>query len=201
VEHRVPALGYALVEEPRPGRFDVETAEALGIPVGPERGALQRGESVTLQDGRAIAPEIVLGPARPGRKVVLTGDTAPARSVLEIAHGADVLVHEATFCAEEADRARETGHSTAAEAAEIARIADVGMLALTHLSSRYHGPDVAREARAIFPETIVPRDLDIVDVRYKERGGPCFVKGGARERRSTPPQDREVVSTVEEASR
>jgi ribonuclease Z len=198
VEHRVAAVGYAIVEEARPGRFDVQTAEALGIPVGPERGALQRGEPVTLSDGRTISPQAVLGPARPGRKVVLTGDTAPSRSVLELANGADVLVHEATFCTEERQRARETGHSTAAEAAELARVADVGMLALTHLSSRYYGPDVAREARAIFPETVVPRDFDIIDVRYRERGGPCLVKGGALEPRTTKAPEREVVSHVEE---
>src|SRR5581483_7165882 len=107
-------------------------------------------------------------------KIVLTGDTVPTRSVLEIAHGADLLVHEATFCADEADRAHETGHSTAAEAAD---------LALIHHSSRYFCPYVAREARSIFPETVVPRDLDIIDVRHRERGGPVLVKGGAVQRR------------------
>src|SRR5262249_34701640 len=93
--HRVTAVGYVLAEEERPGRFDTDAAAALGIPVGPERGALQRGEAVTLADGRKILPSDVLGPARPGRKLVLTGDTEPARAVLEAANGADVLVHEA----------------------------------------------------------------------------------------------------------
>ncbi len=97
VAHGVSSIGYALIEHPRPGRFDVEEADALGVPSGPERGALQRGDSVTLPDGRTITPDAVLGPARPGRKLVLSGDTMPAASVLEIAHAADLLVHEATF--------------------------------------------------------------------------------------------------------
>jgi ribonuclease Z len=179
VEHGVSAVGYALVELPRPGRFDAAAAEALGIPHGPERGALQGGARVTLSDGRVITPESVLGPPRPGRKLVLAGDTAPARSVLAAAQGAEVLVHEATFCEEERERARETAHSTAADAAEIARAADVGLLALTHLSSRYFGRDVAREARAVFPETVVPKDFDVIEIPFRERGVPHHVKGGA----------------------
>jgi ribonuclease Z len=184
VQHGVSALGYALVEDPRPGRFDVETADALGVPSGPERGTLQAGGSVALADGRTVTADQVLGPARPGRKVVLAGDTAPARSVLEAALDADLLVHEATFCEEEEERARETEHSTAGGAAALARDANVRMLALTHLSSRYFGPEVAREARAIFPDTVVPRDFDIIDVRFQERGGPLLVKGGALHRRA-----------------
>ena len=184
VAHGVSALGYALVEEERPGRFDVAAADALGVPAGPERGVLQAGEAVTLADGRTVTPGEVLGPARPGRKVVLAGDTSPARSVLEAALGADVLVHEATFCEEESERARETEHSTAADAARLARDAGVRLLALTHLSSRYFGPEVAREARAIFPEAVVPKDFDIIDVRFQERGGPRLVKGGALHRRT-----------------
>ena len=188
VDHRVSGLGYALVEHERPGRFDVETAERLGIPVGPERGALQRGGAVTLEDGRTVAPEEVLGAPRPGRKVVLAGDTAPAASVLETARRADVLVHEATFCEEERDRAMETSHSTAAGAAELARAAEVGLLVLTHLSNRYFGPEVKREATAIFPATIVPRDFDLVEVPFPERGSPQLVKGGALEPRRQPLQ-------------
>src|SRR5918997_2915188 len=172
VNHGVSAIGYALVERPRPGRCDVEGADALGVPEGPERGALQAGESVTLPDGRTITPDAVLGPPRPGRKLVLAGDTAPAASVLEAAHRADVLVHEATFCEEERDRARETAHTTASEAAQIARRSEVGLLVLTHLSNRYFGPDVAREARAIFPDTVVPRDFDVVEIPFPERGPP-----------------------------
>ena len=126
VAHGVSAVGYALVEDARPGRFDVQAADALGVPPGPERGALQRGEAVTLPDGRTITPDKVLGPARAGRKIVIAGDGGPAESVIEASRGAEVLVHEATFCEDERDRARETGHSTALEAAGVARAADVG---------------------------------------------------------------------------
>jgi ribonuclease Z len=185
VAHGVSAHGYALVEDDRPGRFDVEAADALGVPVGPERGTLQAGDPVTLSDGRVVTPDHVLGPPRPGRKVVLAGDTAPARSVLEAALHADVLVHEATFCEDERDRARETEHSTAAAAAAVARDADVRLLALTHLSSRYFGREIAREAQAVFPATVVPKDFDTIDVRFRERGGPVLVKGGALDR---PPE-------------
>lgn len=180
VDHGVSALGYALVEHERPGRFDVETADALGVPPGPERGLLQRGESVTLPDGRVVSPEEVLGEPRPGRKVVLTGDTAPSPSVVQAAYRADLLVHEATFSTEERERARETLHATAAEAAEVARLADVRLLALTHVSTRYFGSELGREAREIFPETVVPRDFDVIEVPFPERGGPRLVKGGAR---------------------
>jgi ribonuclease Z len=185
VAHAVSALGYALVEPARPGRFDVEAADALGVPPGPERGLLQRGDPVTLPDGRTITPDAVLGEPRPGRTVVLAGDTAPAGTVLEAAQGADVLVHEATFCEDERDRAHETAHSTAAEAAAIARQAGVVLLVLTHVSSRYSGSEVAREAREIFPETVVPRDFDVVEVPFPERGPPRLVKGGALAPRET----------------
>ena len=180
VDLGVRAVGYALVEHERPGRFDVEAADAFGVPPGRERGVLQGGEPVTLADGRVIAPDSVLGPGRPGRKVVLSGDTAPSPGVVQAAHGADVLVHEATFSAEEKERARETLHSTAAEAAEVARLAGVRLLALTHLSTRYFGPELAREAREIFPDTVVPRDFDAIEVPFAERGQPQLVKGGAR---------------------
>ena len=189
VDHGVEAIGYTLAESPRPGRFDVETADALGVAAGPDRGALQRGEPVTVADAGTVTPEMVLGPARPGRKVVLAADSAPSRSVLEAGRGADLLVHEATFCEEERERAQETRHSTAAQAAEIARVAGVTMLALTHISTRYFGPEVAREARAIFPQTEVPRDLDVIQVPYAERGAPRLVKGGVlpeRERERAP---------------
>ena len=187
VAHGVSAIGYAIAELPRPGRFDVEAADALGVPAGPERGALQHGDPVTLADGRTITPDAVLGPPRPGRRIVITGDTAPAREIAELAHGAEVLVHEATFCEEERDRAAETLHSTAAGAAEIARAAEVGLLALTHLSNRYFGPEVAREAREIFPDAVVPRDFDVVEVPFPERGPPRLVKGGALARREAEP--------------
>ncbi|HKG10305.1 MAG TPA: ribonuclease Z [Gaiellaceae bacterium] len=197
VAHGVSALGYALVEPPRPGRFDVEAADALGVPPGPERGLLQRGESVTLPDGQVVTPDQVLGPARPGRKVVIAGDGAPSGSVLEAARHADLLVHEATFCEDERERAEETRHSTARGAAELAAAAEVRLLALTHLSNRYSGGDVLREARESFSETVVPRDFDTIDVRFEERGGPVLVKGGAAHDHG---REREVVTTLQEAS-
>jgi ribonuclease Z len=191
VAHGVAALGWSLIEATRPGRFDVEHADALGVPSGPERGALQRGEQVALSDGRIVAPADVLGPPRPGRKLVITGDTAPTDGIVEAAWGADVLVTEATFADEERGRAEETNHQTATQAAEVAQRANVGLLALTHLSNRYFGPEIAEEARAIFADTVVPRDFDVVDVPYAERGTPELVKGGASRRR-----DQEVVSSA-----
>jgi ribonuclease Z len=180
VNHGVSATGYRLVEHERPGRFDVEVANSLGVPDGPQRGALQRGEPVTLADGTLVTPDQVLGPARAGRTLVLTGDTAPASSVVEAARGADVLVHEATFLADERERARETLHSTAGEAALVAREADVRLLALTHLSTRYFGHEVVQEARELFPDAVVPRDFDVVDIPFPERGQPELVRSGAR---------------------
>jgi ribonuclease Z len=193
VAHRVESLGFALVEHPRPGRFDVAAADALGVPSGPERGLLQAGESVQVADGRVVTPDEVLGPPRAGRRVVLSGDTAAAPSVLEAARQAEVLVHEATFLDEERHRALETAHATALEAAELARDADVALLALTHLSNRYFGPEVVREARTIFPDTVVPRDFDVIDVPFAERGAPRLVKGGAAQRREERTQEAEVV--------
>jgi ribonuclease Z len=187
VSHGVSALGWSLIEASRPGRFDVVGADALGVPNGPDRGALQRGEPVTLQDGRTITSEQVLGPARAGRKIVITGDTAPSEDIVEAAWAADVLVTEATFSEEERERAQETQHQTAAQAAEIARRAEVGLLALTHLSNRYFGPEIAREAREIFPDTVVPRDFDVVEVPFEERGAPQLLKGGALHRREPEP--------------
>jgi ribonuclease Z len=194
VDHGVSAIGYSLIESERPGRFDVETADRLGVPNGPARGLLQRGEPVTLGDGTAVTPEEVLGPPRPGRKVVLTGDTAPAASVVEAASDADLLVHEATFLADERDRARETLHSTAGEAALAAREAGVRLLALTHLSTRYFGHQVVDEARELFPDTVVPRDFDLVEVPFPERGAPELIRSGGR---SGPRESATVVGSEE----
>src|SRR5215210_5883344 len=138
--HGVSSVGYALLEDDRPGRFDVEAADALGVPPGPERGLLHRGESVTLADGRVVTADAVVGVARSGRKIVVSGDTGPAQTVVEAARAADLLIHEATFAEEEQERARDTLHSTAADAAQVARDADVALLALTHVSPRYFGP-------------------------------------------------------------
>jgi len=191
VAHGVSALGWSLIEATRPGRFDVGGADALGVPNGPERGVLQGGEPVKLADGRTVTPDQVLGPPRPGRKLVITGDTAPTDGIVEAAWEADVLVTEATFSDEERDRAQETKHQTATQAAETARRANVGLLALTHLSNRYFGPEIAQEAREIFPETVVPRDFDVIEIPYAERGTPQLIKGGASHRR-----DQEVVSSA-----
>jgi len=199
VQHGSTALGYAFVEAERPGRFDVETADALGVPHGRERGALQRGERVTLADGTIVEPTQVLGESRAGRKLVLTGDTAPCDAVREAAHGADLLVHEATFLEDERERARETDHSTAADAAAIARDAGVSLLALTHVSSRYSGGEVADAAQDVFPATVVPRDFDVVELPFAERGVPTLVKSGARTRRWPVPPAPEPDDAAAEA--
>ena len=171
VDHRTRAYGYAIVEEDRPGRFDEDRARELGVEPGPDFGRLQRGETVG-----EVKPEDVLGEARRGRKIVITGDTAPAESTRAVAHGADLLVHEATFVTEEAARAKETGHSTAREAAELAAAAEVRLLALHHVSPRYAARELREEARAVFAQTIVPRDFDTVEIPFPERGEPRHVK-------------------------
>ena len=190
VAHGTTAVGYALVEEPRPGRFDLEAADALGVPPR-ERGVLQRGESITLDDGRVLTPDQVLGPARPGRTIVYPGDTAPTEVVQALSAGADVLVHEATFTEDERDRAADTQHSTAKQAATLARDAGVRMLALTHLSPRYAGSELLGEAREIFPGAVAPRDFDVIEVPFAERGEPTLVKGGAL------PERRDRVAVAE----
>jgi ribonuclease Z len=167
VRHRGEAYGYALIEEDRPGRFDAELAAKLGVAPGPDFGRLQRGETVG-----GVAPEQVVGQTRRGRKLVFSGDTSPCDMVRVAADGADVLVHEATFTSEERERALETGHTTARQAAELAAEAGVGLLALTHVSTRYAGGEIRDEARAIFPRTEVPRDFDLIDVPFPEKGAP-----------------------------
>ena len=167
VRHRGEAYGYALIEADRPGRFDAEVAQRLGVAPGPDFGRLQRGETV---DG--VSPEQVMGQTRRGRRLVFSGDTAPCDMVRVAADGADVLVHEATFTSEERDRALETGHTTARQAAELAAEAGVGLLALTHVSTRYMGREIRDEARAFFPRTEVPRDFDLIDVPFPEKGAP-----------------------------
>ncbi len=189
VDHHTQAVGYVIAEATRPGRFDVATADALGVPYGRERGALQRGETITLPGGDTVDPAQVLGPDRPGRSLALTGDTAPAASVVSAVGGVDLLVHEATFCADELVRARETGHSTAGQAALVAREAGVKLLALTHVSSRYAGHAVGDEARQLFPNSVVPGDFDVVEIPFSERGEPTLVRRGARQARmrAAPP--------------
>jgi len=188
-DHGIAALGYALAEVERPGRFDVAIADGLGVPAGPARGRLQAGEEVELPDGRTVKPDDVLGEPRAGRRIVISGDTSPSPGVVQAAHGADLLVHEASFLAEERDRARETNHSTAAEAAEVARLAQVRLLALTHVSPRYFGRELAEEACAVFPDTVVPRDFDVIEVPFPERGAPELVERGARPPRPMIPAE------------
>jgi len=181
VEHSVRSLGYAVIEEGRPGRFDPQAAKRLGIQEGPAFAALQRGETVAGALG-PVRPEDVMGEARPGRKIAITGDTAPCRATVEAARGAELLVHDASFAEEEAQRAADTGHSTVGQAAAVAREAGVKMLALVHISSRYHVGKVVEEARQVFPSSLAPRDFDSVQVPFPERGEPKLVQNGARER-------------------
>nr|WP_254268127.1 ribonuclease Z [Halorussus aquaticus] len=170
-DHDTNSLGYALVEDDRKGRFDREKAEELGVPVGPKFSQLHEGNPVELEDGTVVEPEQVVGDARPGRTVVYTGDTRPISAVAEIAADADLLIHDATFADDRADRAASTGHSTARQAAEIARRADAERLALTHISSRYAGDvsDHLAEAREAFDgEAFVPDDGEIREIPYPD---------------------------------
>jgi ribonuclease Z len=174
-EHVERGIGFAIVEDPRPGQFDPVRARELGVTPGPDFGRLQRGEVVN-----GVRPEQVMGEARRGRKVVLTGDTAPSEMTRLVAWEADLLVHEATFAEEEAERAAETAHSTARRAGELAAAAGVAMLALTHISPRYAGGELREEARVAFAEApgqvIVPRDFDRVEIPFPERGEPVHVR-------------------------
>jgi len=169
-DHRPGSIGFALVEHTRLGRFDPARARALGIPEGPLWGQIHRGQAVTLPDGRTLGPDELVGAPRPGRTVVLTGDTRPCDAVREVSRGADLLVHDATFGEDEQERARETGHSTAREAAQVARDAAVHRLALTHISARYSrdAPELLAEAQECFPAAIVARDGMTLEVRFPE---------------------------------
>ncbi|MCU0647942.1 MAG: ribonuclease Z [Gemmatimonadaceae bacterium] len=173
VEHAgTVAVGYALVEAERRGRFHPDLARAFGIPEGPLWGRLHRGERITLDDGREIDAATLVGPTRPGRIVVLTGDTRPCAATIQAAHGADLLIHEATFSHDEAARALETGHSTASEAAQVAKLAQVRQLVLTHISARYSrdARELEQEAAAHFPAVRVARDGMEVDVPFVIEG-------------------------------
>jgi ribonuclease Z len=176
VSHGPRSLGYALVEKERLGRFNPERARELGVPEGPLWGKLHRGEAVAAL-GRVVQPEEVVGAARPGRKVVYTGDTRPSRSVREAARGADLLIHEGTFAHEEAERAHATGHSTARDAALLAREAGVLRLALTHFSPRYADDPhlLEREAKAVFPASVAAFDGLVLEVPYRDETQPTPV--------------------------
>jgi ribonuclease Z len=197
--HRLEALGYALVEDDRPGRFDPDLARRLGVPAGPEFGRLQRGEAVEA-GGRTVEPRDVMGDPRQGRRLVFTGDTEPCEATVAVAHEACLLVHDGTFADEEVERAHQTGHSTARQAAEVARAAGVAMLALTHLSSRYFAPVIEKQAREVFDRTIVPRDFDVVEVPYPERGEPEHVRWKDYKERHVPEQGADATTNAEKAA-
>jgi ribonuclease Z len=171
VSHRTTAYGYVLYEDERPGVFDPQAARALGVQEGPDFGRLQRGETVG-----GVAPDQVMGPPRPGRKLTISGDTRPCDALRVAAHGSDLLIHEATFSIEEAERAHQTGHSTASQAAGVARDAEVQMLALVHFSLRYPPGLLRDEAREIFARTVLPRDFDTVEIPFAERGAPHLIR-------------------------
>jgi ribonuclease Z len=174
VEHRAQAaVGYALVEEERLGRFEPDIARSLGIPEGPLWGRLHKGETITLDDGRTVDSSVLVGPTRRGRRVAITGDSRPCDATVEAAMGADLLVHEATFGDEEAARALETGHSTAREAATIAARAGAARLVLTHFSARYSRDpsELEREAKEQFPNTCCARDGMEIDVPFADAAG------------------------------
>ncbi len=170
-DHGLPGLAWCLEEKARPGLFHPERAIELGVEPGPDFGRLQRGDAVMIADDREVRPEEVMGSSRQGRKLVVTGDTRPAAAVIELAAGASVLVHDSTFGGSELDRALETRHSTAREAAEVACAAGVGTLVLTHVSSRHSWRELRDEAREVFPGALLPRDFDTLVVPYPEKGG------------------------------
>lgn len=176
--HGTRANGYALVEAERPGRFDPDAAAAAGVAEGPAYAALQRGETVEGEAG-PVAPNRVMGPSRPGRTIVITGDSAPSPATVSAAADADLLIHDASFAEEEVQRAAETGHSTVGQAAAVAAEAHVKLLALVHISSRYHVGTVIEEAREVFEPTVAPKDFDVVELPFPERGDPQLRPNGA----------------------
>ena len=171
-DHDARSVGYALIEDERKGRFDRERAEELGVPVGPKFQQLHAGDPVELDDGTVVEPDQVVGDPRPGRTVAYTGDTRPTAATVEAADGADLLVHDATFASDNADRAARTAHATAVEAAEVANDAGAARLALVHLSSRYAGDatPIESEAVEVFQGecALVPDDGEAVDVPFPE---------------------------------
>jgi len=168
VSHRGPGCFGFVFEEKAKRPFLADRAEALGVPHGPERRRLVQGESIELADGRIVHPDEVLGKAAPGVRLMHVGDAGRIDDLVEVAHGADALVIEATYLQAEVEMARQFGHLTAHQAATLAKKAGVGHLLLTHLSRRYRDREVLEEAQAVFPNTIVVRDFDHFQVK---RGG------------------------------
>src|SRR5262245_49910812 len=165
LDHRIFSLGYRIEEKVRPGRFDVERARELGIPVGPLFSQLQSGNEITLTDGRVISPSQVLGPPRPGKSVAYCLDTRPCENAVWLARDADWLIYEATYTSEFIEEASQYGHSTAAQAAMTARDANAKNLLITHFSSRFpNARPLLEEARAIFPQTTMAEDLLEIEV-------------------------------------
>jgi len=163
--HVIPSLAYALVEKPRPGKFYPEKAKALGVPEGPLWSKLQHGHKIKLPDGRVIKPEQVVGPPRPGRKIVYTGDTRPFKGFMKFAAGADLLIHDATLDDELVERAKEDGHSTPSQAAKNAKKAKAKQLVLTHISARYDDTSILLEqAQKIFKNTQVAEDFMRIEI-------------------------------------
>jgi ribonuclease Z len=174
VEHGRAAVGYALREHDRLGRFDPVKAREMGIPEGPLWGRIHRGEPVELENGETVDPAELVGPSRPGRLLVLSGDTRPCNSLVAAADGADLLVHDATFGDDERDRAKETAHSTAVEAAQVALAARAKRLVLTHLSARYsiNAKQLEDEARTVFENTMVAKDGMVIEIPFAEEVSP-----------------------------
>lgn len=169
VKHGIPALAYSLVEDMRPGKFDKPKALSMGIPEGPLYSKLQNGEAITLKNGKKITSKMVLGPPRIGRKIVFSGDTKPIKEMVDFAKAADILIHEATFESELEDVAGEYGHTTAYQAAEIAKKANVEKLFLLHISPRYMDNKLIEEdARKIFKDSFVPKDFEEVEIKLKK---------------------------------
>ena len=169
VNHNVPAFSYCLLEHQRPGKFNKPKAIEIGIPEGPLFSKLQRGQSVTLANGKTITPDMVLGPSRKGRMIVISGDTKPCEELIEFSKDADVLIHEATFDSELEEVAKEYGHTTAFQAAEIAKKASVEKLFLVHISPRYlDSHALENEARKAFLRSFVPKDFHEIEVKLKK---------------------------------
>jgi ribonuclease Z len=169
-DHTAASLGFALVEEDRLGRFDVTKARAAGVPEGPLFGRLHRGHDVELPDGTEIRASDLVGHSRPGRRLVYSADTRPCQDIRDAANGADLLVHEATFGNDDVERAIETRHSTAREAAEVAAAAGVHRLILTHFSARHsEQPDrLVAEARSVFPGVAAAEDGMAIEIPLRE---------------------------------